>query len=210
MPASRQLVLDLAQLGPHPLRDRDALEREAPAPCVFAQMCVKPRKSNVSGLPRPRSCRRSAANRPNSIRRVFSGCSSRPNFASRSRRSREEPLGVAMVLEPDDEVVGEAHDDHVAVRVPASATGRPTGRRRSAGRRSPAAAKPIAPCGVPSSVSDHVPSSITPALSHCWIRRRIRSSAIRCSRNFTSQPWSMAGRRSRGCPRRAPSSPSSA
>ena len=31
---------------------------------VFPQMCVKPRKSNVSGLPRPRACRRWAAKPP--------------------------------------------------------------------------------------------------------------------------------------------------
>ncbi len=33
------------------------------------------------------------------------------------------------------------------------------------------------PCGVPVSVSDHFPSSNTPALSHFWIRRRMRRSA---------------------------------
>jgi hypothetical protein len=42
----------------------------------FAQMCVNPRKLNVSGLPWPRRFRSSAAKRPNSIRRVLSGCSS--------------------------------------------------------------------------------------------------------------------------------------
>ena len=31
-----------------------------------------------------------------------------------------------------------------------------------------------APCGVPTSVFDHFPSSEVPALSHFWIRRRIR------------------------------------
>src|SRR3981189_1876742 len=40
------------------------------------------------------------------------------------------------------------------------------------------------PCGVPVSVSDHFPSSITPALSHFWIRRRMRWSATRCSTNL--------------------------
>src|SRR5215469_3241854 len=41
------------------------------------------------------------------------------------------------------------------------------------------------PCGVPLSVSDHSPSSSTPALSHFLIRRRIRRSPIRCWRNLT-------------------------
>jgi len=30
-----------------------------------------------------------------------------------------------------------------------------------------------APCGLPASVSDQTPSSLTPAFSHFWIRRRI-------------------------------------
>jgi len=50
-------------------------------------------------LPSPRAARRSAANRPNSISRVFSAASSRPNAASRSRRSaRNAPEEE---LEPD-------------------------------------------------------------------------------------------------------------
>jgi hypothetical protein len=59
----------------------------------FPQMCVKPRKSNVSGLPRPRPARFAAANRPNSISRVLSGCSSRPNFlpSHSSRAPRSAP-----------------------------------------------------------------------------------------------------------------------
>jgi len=51
------------------------------------QICVKPRKLNVSGLPSPRRFRFAAANRPNSIRRVLSGCNSSPNFCSRSLHS---------------------------------------------------------------------------------------------------------------------------
>src|SRR5436309_72240 len=43
-----------------------------------AQMCVKPRKLNVAGLPRPRSSLLWTAKRPNSISRVFSGWSSSP------------------------------------------------------------------------------------------------------------------------------------
>jgi hypothetical protein len=37
----------------------------------FAQMCVKPKKSNVSGFPRPRFFRRSAAYRPTGVWRDF-------------------------------------------------------------------------------------------------------------------------------------------
>jgi site-specific DNA recombinase len=45
-----------------------------------------------------------------------------------------------------------------------------------------------APCGAPSGVCDHFPSSMTPAFSHLRSRRSMRLSAIRCSRNFPSQP----------------------
>src|ERR1035441_4679945 len=43
------------------------------------------------------------------------------------------------------------------------------------------------PCGVPVCISDHWPSSITPALSHFRISRRILGSATRCSTNLISQ-----------------------
>src|SRR6476646_1839433 len=71
--------------------------------CVLPQMKVKPRKLKVSGLPSPYRLRRSAAKRPNSISRVFSGWS-----------VIQEATGVALVLKADDEVVGVPHDDYVA------------------------------------------------------------------------------------------------
>ena len=59
---------------------------------VTAQMCVNPRNENVSGFPSPRAFLLGTAYRPNSISRVF-----RPG------------------TEPDGEIVGETHDDHVTV-----------------------------------------------------------------------------------------------
>jgi hypothetical protein len=55
----------------------------------------------------------------------------------------------------------------------------------------------VAPCGDPLSLADHAPSSTTPALSHRWIRRRTRRSAIRCSRNLTSHKCSRLVKKSR-------------
>ncbi|PYU79918.1 MAG: hypothetical protein DMG50_22135 [Acidobacteria bacterium] len=50
----------------------------------FQLMCVKPRKSNVSGFPSPLCSRFRSAYRPNSIRRVLSGWSSNcPLFLNR-------------------------------------------------------------------------------------------------------------------------------
>ena len=94
------------------------LRRSANRPAlVFPQMCVKPRNENVSGGPRPRRLRFSAANRPNSIRRVFSALSSRLNRQN-AAPGPLEPLGVRAMLKTGNDVVGEAHDDHITVRLP--------------------------------------------------------------------------------------------
>ena len=83
-------------------------------------MKVKPRKLKVSGLPSPRRARLSAARRPNSIRRVFSGWSASANSSSRCAHRVPEAPGVCLVFEADDDVVGVAHDDHVARGLPPS------------------------------------------------------------------------------------------
>src|SRR6516225_30375 len=54
---------------------------------LLPQMKVKPRKLKVSGVPSPRRLRRSAAKRPNSMSRVFSGCSDSANSSNRLRIS---------------------------------------------------------------------------------------------------------------------------
>src|SRR5512144_3074149 len=84
---------------------------------AFPQICVKPRKRNVSGFPRPRAFRRSAANLPNSISRVFSVASSRLNSASLPRRSARNRSIISM-LEAHHVIVSETHDDQIATRVP--------------------------------------------------------------------------------------------
>src|SRR6266536_2059243 len=81
---------------------------------VLPQMKVKPTKLKVSGLPSPRRWRRSAAKRPNSMSRVFSGCSVSANFSNRVTHLVQEAAGVALVLEADYKVIGVAHNDHVA------------------------------------------------------------------------------------------------
>ncbi len=70
-------------------------------------MCVKPRKSNVSGFPSPRAARSRAACRPNSISRVLSGMQFQPEPGEPAAQLVPEPLGIVPVLEPDDEVVRE-------------------------------------------------------------------------------------------------------
>src|SRR6266852_5601231 len=48
----------------------------------------------------------------------------------------------------------------------------------------------LPPCGVPSSLHDHCPSSSTPAFSHLRMSRTTRWSATRCSMNLISHSWS--------------------
>src|SRR2546426_478620 len=85
VPPLLQLRLNILQLGCQPLADRLPVNREIPLRLLVPQIGVKPRKLKVSGFPSPRFFLRSVAYRPNSIRRVFSGCSSSPNCPTRSR-----------------------------------------------------------------------------------------------------------------------------
>lgn len=59
---------------------------------IVPQMCVKPGKLKVSGFPSPRSCRRSAANSPNSSSRV---ASPHPRGLRRVTRGRRKSLPLS-------------------------------------------------------------------------------------------------------------------
>ena len=97
------------------MRSRRLFRRSWNLPAAgLPAMKVKPRKSKVSGLPSPSRWRRSAAKRPNSINRVFSGCSDNANSRQPLAHLVQEAPGVDLVLESDDKVVGIAHDDHIA------------------------------------------------------------------------------------------------
>ena len=64
-------AFELATLGAYRLALRVIIQKKYL--CALPQMKAKPRKLKVSGLPSPRRSRRSAAKRPNSMIRVFSG-----------------------------------------------------------------------------------------------------------------------------------------
>src|SRR5208283_2371971 len=81
----------------------------------FAQMCVKPRKSNVSltpGCPVPGGMP-PELDQPGLIRVQF-----QPELREPAAQPGQEQLSVLPVLEPDDEIVSETHDDHITARVP--------------------------------------------------------------------------------------------
>src|SRR5215470_8677874 len=88
------------------MRLRIVLRRTVKRPSLFFPlMCVKPRKSNVSGFPSPLRFRFSSANLPNSIRRVLSGCSSNPNVGLASLYNYKNKSDL-----PSYEILKRTHD----------------------------------------------------------------------------------------------------
>src|SRR5438270_13310691 len=81
---------------------------------VVPHMCVKPRKLNTSGLPSPRCFRFLAACRPNSIRRVLSGCKLQPELLQALPPFLKKPLRVGTMFESHDDIIRVADDDHIA------------------------------------------------------------------------------------------------
>lgn len=86
----------------------------------FAQMCVKPRKSNVSGLPRPRLARSRAGVGPELDQPGLVRVQLQSELRQPLAKLVPEPPCILFVFEPDDEVVSPAHDDHLSVRVAAA------------------------------------------------------------------------------------------
>ena len=140
-------------------------------PCrVFPQECVNPRKLKVSGFPSPRRRRCSAASRPNSIRRVLSGCSAQSVGCEAGPQLGQEPLGIHPMLKTHDEIIGIAHDHHVALRLCLSPLVDP-------------AVEHFVPVEVGQEWTDvpaltvpslhtRVPFSSTPACNHFWMSAR--------------------------------------
>ena len=79
---------------------------------------MKPRKSKVSGFPSPRPLSILGGEPPELDEPRLLGMQFQPELRESLAQLGEEPLGVTLVLEANDEVVSEPHDDHVTVRVP--------------------------------------------------------------------------------------------
>src|ERR1035437_1920083 len=82
----------------------------------FPQICVNPRKLNVSGFPSPRFFRFSAANGPNSKPR-FLGMQFQAELSHSLNQFCPEPYGIRFRLEAHDDIVRKPHDDHVTAGV---------------------------------------------------------------------------------------------
>src|SRR5208337_1416601 len=115
--APPELVVDRFQLGPHPFRDRDPLQPEPPVPCLRAdvreaQEVERLRLALTPGCPVPGGLP-PELDQPGLIRVQL-----QPELREPAAKLVPEPLSVLPVLEPDDEIVSEAHDDHITARVP--------------------------------------------------------------------------------------------
>ena len=96
-------------------------------------------------------------------------------------------IGILTMLESRHEVVSKTHNDHIAVSMLPSPSLNPQVEYvvqvdvRQQRADTPALNRSYL-------TRIRFPSSSTPALSHFWINRTTRRSAIRCSTNFTSHP----------------------
>ena len=172
-------------------------------------MCVKPRNSNVSGLPCPRSVddrRRTARTRS-----AASSPGAAPDRTSRTAREGRPGTARASLRCSKPTTKSSAYRARSRRRArAAAATAGPTGRRRSAGRRSPAAARPTPLAASPHRTAVHVPSSMTPAPQPFLDQAQDPACPRSGARGTSAATRGRWCRRTRGCPRRAPSSPSCA
>src|SRR2546423_1926078 len=113
-----QLVLDLLQLGPHPLRDRDPLERVAPAPGLPADVREAEELERLRPTEAPR--RPVLGGEPPKLDQPrLLGLQLQPELRQSLAQLRLEPLRVLPMLEAHDEVIRVTHQDYVSSRAAA-------------------------------------------------------------------------------------------
>ena len=119
MPTQSELVLDRSELRPQPIRDRDALELEAPVPRRPADMreakVVERLWLTESPCPPALGGEPSELDEPGLL-----GMQLQVELRKSFAKIDEEPLCIISMLEPDDEVIGEPHNDNVATSMPVS------------------------------------------------------------------------------------------
>src|SRR5919197_3773601 len=117
MPASLELVLDRLQFGPQPLRDGVPSEPEAPASPLPADVREA---QEVERLRLPEApCRSPLGGVPPELDQPgLVGMQLQPELRQPLAKVAKELLGIALMLEAGDEIIGEPHHDHVAARLP--------------------------------------------------------------------------------------------
>ena len=79
---------------------------------------AQPGKSNVSGLLSPRACPVRGSEPPELDQPGLIRVQLQAELREPAAKLVQEPLSVLPVLEPDDEIVGEAHGNDITVRAP--------------------------------------------------------------------------------------------
>src|SRR6266511_2181016 len=117
MPTTLELVLDLAQLRPHPIRDGDTPQPEPPVPGLPAhvrkaeeverfRLTLTPRRPVLGGEP-------PELDQPGLVRVQL-----QPEPREPLAKLVQEPPRILLMFEPDGVVVSEPHNDDVPVRPP--------------------------------------------------------------------------------------------
>src|SRR5664279_5945342 len=112
MPAFEQLRLDLSELGPHPLRDREATQPEAPGPGLPAEV-REPQEIERLGLTQTPRRPEPGGVRPELDQPGFVRVQRQTEIRQPLAKVGQQPLRVVFVLETHDEVVREADDDYI-------------------------------------------------------------------------------------------------
>ena len=103
VPTSHELVLDLSELRPHPLRDGDALELETPVPRLPTDV-REPKKVERLRLPEA-TCRPTCGREPAELDQArLVGVQFQTELREPLAQVGEELLRVTLLLEPGDKV----------------------------------------------------------------------------------------------------------
>ncbi len=121
MPAPSQTVFDGFQSCRHPIPAGLSYQHE-PAVAIFPADVREPEEVERFWFAFSLMARFSAAKRPNSIRRVFSGESELPQSAL---HGYTEAPGIVSFVEPDDDVIGVSDHYHIACGIATSPLMRP-------------------------------------------------------------------------------------
>ena len=116
MPVALQSVLDLMQLGPHPLRHRDPLKFELPGRRLPADVREAEKVERLR-LPESLRCTMLSGGSPKLDQARLLRMQLQRESSEALAEIPKEPLSLTPMLEPNHEIIDKSHDDHVAARM---------------------------------------------------------------------------------------------
>ncbi len=201
MPATREGSFHRAQRCPHPRLDGVSRQEKVSSPGLRADVREA---EEVEGLRLPVTTLSSISG--SEATKFEHACLFRMQFQREATQSLAKLLqklrGFNLVLEPNQKVVSEAHDDDVAVGLTLSPLLGPEGRGRRDGRRSRLAARSSLPAAAPATTQDAV---VTTPPAGRLVRRRTptprRVSTCSSEAGSTSKPTSISSYLATASPR---------